>query len=216
MKDLLELVRNRYKELNARLNAAKEEEAKYESIKETLAIEFNINDNLYEEACNHFERIEKRINNRKKEFIKKRLMTHKKIIISALSSIATITIASCMAFGAITNPLFLPIIGSFTIASLVDIKCSWKNIKQELEDKFENLNSTKKAREVSDRAYVTKLQREEECRKIQDEIINNTRNLNLAKAKRISIENEMMGVKSDAFNMIIDEKTDAESLVLRK
>ena len=66
-------------------------------------------------------------------------MTHKKIIISALSSIATITIAACMAFGAITNPLFLPIIGSFTIASLIDIKCSWKNIKQELEDKFENL-----------------------------------------------------------------------------
>ena len=216
MKDLLELVRNRYQKLNEKLNLAREEEAKFDSEKSRLAFDFKIKDDAYEDACKHFDKIEKRINERKEKYVKENSLTHKKTIFSAVASIATLTIGIGMLFGAITNPLFLPIVGSFTIATLIDLKTSWKYIKKELEEKFEELESTKRIRDISDKAYVNKIQKERELREVQAEIIDNTRKLNLAKAKRISIENEIMGVKVETFDLIVDEKNTAEELVLRK
>lgn len=216
MKDLLELVRNRYQELNERLTSAKEEQEKFEQEKEKLALDFKVKDDSFEAACNHFDKIEARIKNRKEKFVKENVSTHRKTLISTIGSTATIIIIIGMLFGAITNPLFLPIIGSLTIASLIDLKLSWKNIKKELEDKFEELESTKRIRDISDKAYVNKLKRENELREVQGEIITNTRNLNLAKAKVQSIENEIMGVKVDTFDLIIDENTKTNELILKK
>ena len=216
MKDLLELVRNRYQKLNEQLKSAREEEAKYDSEKSRLAFDYKIKDDAYEDACNHFDKIEERIKKRKEKYVKENTLTHKKTLLSALASVATLTIGIGMLFGLITNPLFLPIVGSFTIATLIELKLSWKNIKKELEEKFEELESTKRIRDVSDRAYVNKLQKENELREIQNEIIENTKKLNQAKAKVRSAEQEIMGVKEDAFDLIVDEKTTAEELVLRK
>ena len=215
MKDLLELVRKRYQELNKRLEAAKQEVETYDQNRERLSLEFTIADNQYEDACEHFDRIERRINKKQDEFIQKQLLTHKKTLLSAGLSVATVGIGIGMLTGAIVNPLFLPIIGSITIAGLIDLKSSWKRMKLEIEERFENLESTKRIREVSDKAYVRKLQAEKNLRNVQGEIITNTRNLNLAKAKQTSIENEMMGVKVDTFDLIVDEQTDAKSLILK-
>ena len=127
----------------------------------------------------------------------------------------TLGIIIGMLAGTITNPLFLPIIGTFCIGSLVDLKASWKNMKKLGESKFENLASTQRTRDVSDRAYVIKLQREKELRDTQGRIIDNTKKLNQAVAKRKSIEAEIIDVKLNAFDEIIDEKTAAQTLTLK-
>ena len=104
---------------------------------------------------------------------------------------------------------------STLIGSLVDLKASWKNMKKLGESKFENLASTQRTRDVSDRAYVIKLQREKELRDTQRKIIDNTKKLNQAVAKRKSIEAEIIDVKLNAFDEIIDEKTAAQTLTLK-
>ena len=127
----------------------------------------------------------------------------------------TLGIIIGMLAGTITNPLFLPIIGTFCIGSLVDLKASWKNMKKLGENKFENLESTQRTRDVSDRAYVIKLQREKELRDTQGRIIDNTKKLNQAVAKRKSIEAEIIDVKLNAFDEMFDEKTTAQTLTLK-
>lgn len=215
MKDLLEKARNNYAELQRNLEAAKAEEAASNEEREKLALEFRMQDDALEEANNHFERIENRISDRKIKYVKRSLLTHPKTLINMGLGTATLGIIIGMLAGAITNPLFLPIVGTFYIGGLVDLKASWKNMKKLGESKFENLKSTQRTREVSDRAYVMKLQREKELRDTQGKIIDNTKRLNQAVAKRKSIEAEIIDVKLNTFDEIIDEKTTAQTLTLK-
>ena len=172
-------------------------------------------DDALEDINNHFEKIENRLNERKNKYVKRSLLTHPKTLISMGLGATTLGIIIGMLAGTITNPLFLPIIGTFCIGSLVDLKSSWKNMKKLGESKFENLASTQRTRDVSDRAYVIKLQREKELRDTQGRIIDNTKKLNQAVAKRKSIEAEIIDVKLNAFDEIIDEKTAAQTLTLK-
>lgn len=215
MKDLLEQVRNNYTELQRKLVLAKAEELEANQEKEKLALQFKMQDDALEDINNHFEKIEKRLNERKTKYVKRSLLTHPKTLISMGLGATTLGIIIGMLAGTITNPLFLPIIGTFCIGSLVDLKASWKNMKKLGESKFENLASTQRTRDVSDRAYVIKLQREKELRDTQGRIIDNTKKLNQAVAKRKSIEAEIIDVKLNAFDEIIDEKTAAQTLTLK-
>ena len=65
------------------------------------------------------------------------------------------------------------------------------------------------------RDYNIELQREKELRDTQGRIIDNTKKLNQAVAKRKSIEAEIIDVKLNAFDEIIDEKTAAQTLTLK-
>ena len=65
------------------------------------------------------------------------------------------------------------------------------------------------------KSYVIKLQREKELRDTQGRIIDNTKKLNQAVAKRKSIEAEIIDVKLNAFDEIIDEKNAAQTLTLK-
>lgn len=215
MKDLLEQVRNNYTELQRKLELAKAEELEANQEKEKLTLEFKMQDDALEDINNHFEKIENRLNERKNKYVKRSLLTHPKTLISMGLGATTLGIIIGMLAGAITNPLFLPIIGTFCIGCLVDLKASWKNMKKLGESKFENLASTQRTRDVSDRAYVIKLQREKELRDTQGKIIDNTKKLNQAVAKRKSIEAEIIDVKLNAFDEIIDEKTAAQTLTLK-
>lgn len=215
MKDLLEQVRNNYTELQRKLELAKAEELEANQEREKLALEFKMQDDALEDINNHFEKIENRLNERKNKYVKRSLLTHPKTLISMGLGATTLGIIIGMLAGTITNPLFLPIIGTFCIGSLVDLKASWKNMKKLGESKFENLASTQRTRDVSDRAYVIKLQREKELRDTQGRIIDNTKKLNQAVAKRKSIEAEIIDVKLNAFDEIIDEKTAAQTLTLK-
>ena len=215
MKDLLEKVRNNYAELQRNLESAKAEEAVANEEREKLALEFRMQDDALEEANNHFERIENRISDRKIKYVKRSLLTHPKTLINMGLGIATLGIIIGMLAGAIANPLFLPIIGTFYIGSLADLKASWNNMKKLGESKFENLKSTQRTREISDRVYVMKLQREKELRDTQGKIIDNTKRLNQAVAKRKSIEAEIIDVKLNTFDEIIDEKIAAQTLTLK-
>ena len=215
MKDLLEQVRNNYTELQRKLELAKAEELEANQEREKLALEFKMQDDALEDINNHFEKIENRLNERKNKYVKRSLLTHPKTLISMGLGATTLGIIIGMLAGTITNPLFLPIVGTFCIGSLVDLKASWKNMKKLGESKVENLASTQRTRDVSDRAYVIKLQREKELRDTQGRIIDNTKKLNQAVAKRKSIEAEIIDVKLNAFDEIIDEKTAAQTLTLK-
>lgn len=215
MKDLLEKVRNNYKELQGKLEIAKADELEANQEREKLALEFKMQDDALEEINNHFERIENRITDRKKKYVKRSLLTHPKTLINMGLGTATLGTIIGMVAGTITNPLFLPIFATFYLGGLVDLKASWKNMKKLGESKFENLASTQRSRDVADRAYVIKLQREKELRETQGKIIDNTKKLNQAVAKRKSIEAEIIDVKLNAFDEFIDEKTAAQTLTLK-
>ena len=149
MKDLLEQVRNNYTELQRKLELAKAEELEANQEREKLALEFKMQDDALEDINNHFEKIENRLNERKNKYVKRSLLTHPKTLISMGLGATTLGIIIGMLAGTITNPLFLPIIGTFCIGSLVDLKASWKNMKKLGESKFENLASTQRTRDVS-------------------------------------------------------------------
>ena len=157
MKNLLEQVRNNYTELQRKLELAKAEELEANQEREKLALEFKMQDDALEDINNHFEKIENRLNERKNKYVKRSLLTHPKTLISMGLGATTLGIIIGMLAGTITNPLFLPIIATFCFGSLIDLKASWKNMKKLGESKFENLASTQRTRDVSDRAYVIKL-----------------------------------------------------------
>ena len=175
-------------------------------------------DNVYNSACDHFSKIERRIKERKATYVKSKCVKHTNTVclITLLSTLAISAVN--IVLGLITQPLY-SILGCFAlscIAGMADITISWNKIQKKSEIKFEELESTKRTREISDKAYVNKLQRERELREVQGKIIENTKKLNAIIAKRKSIESQIIDIKINTFDQIINnEDIQTQTLILK-
>lgn len=207
MKNMLENIKNKYVELNGKLESVNEEEKIANKTKEELALEFGMADDVYQAASDHFNKIEKRINNRKEGYAKRKCTNHLAIAAFSTSFICSIIAFININLGLIAQP-FYAYCGAFMmgcIASFFEIHLFWDKIKEKAFNQFEEFESTKRSRDVSDKAYVEKLRAEKELREVQGKIIDNTKVLNAVKSKKHSIENEITELKVNAFDSVMQQ-----------
>ena len=104
------------------------------------------------------------------------------------------------------------------MASIIDMQLFWDKTKERGYVEFEELESTKNTRDVSDKAYVEKLKAEKELREVQWKLIEHTKVLNEIKRRKNKIENKIRDIKINTFDKIMNcdsQELDGQRLVLK-
>lgn len=108
--NLLENIRNKYNELNNKLEEIKNEEREEKQIHEQLALEYKEKDEVYQSSCEHFTKIENRINKRKEKFANKKCSNHVCLVAFGTALASLIAALINIKLGFITQ-LFMRIVG---------------------------------------------------------------------------------------------------------
>lgn len=217
---LLENIRNKYNELTSKLEEVKKEEEQSEVVREQIALEYKEKDAVYQAACDQFNKIESRINKRKEKYANKKCSNHVCMASFGTTLVSLIVAIININLGLITQPFYAycgaAMLGC--IAAAIDIELFWEKVKEKSFVKFEELESTKRTRDVSDVAYTEKLKAEKELREVQNKSIDHTKILNDIKRRKDSLEKDIRDIKISSFDQIMNansQELDDQSLVLK-
>ena len=220
MKKVLKDIKTDYNELNVELEKVNEEEIKAEEVCEKLSLDYKACDEVFNSACDHFRKIENRIKKRKEEFASKKCSRQVSIVGFGTAAISLVIAFINTKLGLITQP-FYAYVGAALLgcmASIIDMQLFWDKTKEKGYVEFEELESTKSTRDVSDKAYVEKLKAEKELREVQGKLIEHTKVLNEIKRRKNKIENKIRDIKINTFDKIMNcdsQELDGQSLVLK-
>lgn len=220
MKEVLKDIKTDYDELNVELDKVKEEEKEAEEVREKLSLDHKACDEVFNSACDHFRKIENRIEKRKEKFAAKKCSRRVSIVGFGTAAISLAIAFINIKFGLITQP-FYAFAGAALLgcmACVIDMELFWDKTKEKAFNAFEELESTKNTRDVSDKAYIEKLNAEKELREVQGKIIEHTKVLNDIKRRRNDIENKIRDIKINTFDKIMNndsQELDGQRLVLK-
>lgn len=195
-----------YNILTSRLDEVVKEEKEVNSVREKLSLDYKMYDDAYESADNHFNKIENRINERKEKYAIKKCSNYMLLIGGSVTLLALICYINLGLIAKSFSVLYSSCLWG-GIASLISFQLFWKKIKEKSYEKFEELESTKRSRDVADKAYVEKLKAEKELREVNGKIIDNTKKINQIKNKKRSLESEITALKVNAFDSVIQQNT---------
>ena len=208
MKNSIQEIKEKYDSLTIKLDEVTEKEKQISERGEQLAFDYKICDEAFEDAKNHFDKIEKTIEKRKKNFVEKNYLKRLNKINGGIIAASLLGTGVLNLFG-IPAQYFFAAAGSILLSCVYSIadmiifhdKCEEKYLEQ-----FEGLESTERIRNTSDVAYVNQLRKEEELKNIQGKIIDNTKELNETKTQKREIENQIIDTKLNGFDHIFGEK----------
>lgn len=218
--DLIENIRNKYNDLNVELEEIKKEEIEAEEEREKLSLDYKVCDEVFSSAGDHFKKIEKRIEKRKEKFANKKCSRQVSFVGFGTAAISLIIAFINIKLGLIAQP-FYAYVGAALLgcmACIIDMELFWDKIREKALSEFEELDSTKNTRDVSDKAYVEKLKAEKDLRDVQGKIIEHTKVLNNIKNRRNKVEAQIRDIKVNTFDQIMNsdsKELNGQSLLLK-
>ena len=214
--DELDKIVSRYKQLNIDLSDAINEEKKISEFCRELSFEYKMCNDDYQFDCEQIKRFNERFENRRSSYANNKCCKHVGIagLIAFLSLLCLVIIG--VNFGMITN-LFSSILGSVAFGALVsmfDMCIFWDKVRNKALNCFDDLESTKRSRDVSDKLYIKKLKSEKELINVKGKLDFNNKLLNIAKGKIRSLEKQIINLKIQTFDNLVDVESKDDDMTL--
>lgn len=201
MNDFIEQIKNNFKKLNLSYENILLEEEKLNNEHDSLLDDYALCRKAYYDSCDTYTKFKNKLDQRRKKYISKKHIRHINLVMLITLILALSCAGIYSSLGFVSNK-FLLYCGSAIlspIAGMVDINLFWNKLREKYANEFDELDSTKNAKEILDKFNVQKLRNEKEFNDKKDEVNISSKKLSDVFNKRKSIESEINQFKIKFF-----------------
>ena len=207
MEELLKNIKNKYEELNKKINELTLEEEGLKEEHNILMDEYNLCNKAYSDSCDTYIKFNNKIEGKKRKYVKKKNSRHINLVMLTTLLICLTIAGINIELGLIANK-FSACMGCLifsAVTGIIDINVFYDKLTKKYEKEFDELDSTKKAEETLDKFYVKKLRNEKQLNDSKTKIMEHSKKISDVARERNRTEKEIDDLKFKFFNKIFGE-----------